>query len=125
MQDDSDYPRSRRGPPPPPPPVGYGPQVYRGYVVLILLGIVILAIGGIIAVSWGYMGDPDSDTIRVIQTTGVIIKSIGLIVLSLGLLLGAVNDNNLPINVRLGMLVAMGLIIAYHATTTVLPYYYY
>lgn len=51
------------------------------------------------------------DTIRNIRATGKLVQHVGLIFLSIGLFMGAIGDDKLPPNVRLGMLVVLGLIL--------------
>jgi len=121
MDDYYERPPSRRAPPPrqeyyPPRP----PQ--KGYVVMFIVGIIILMVAGIIYVSWGYMNDPDneddsesySDNVRIITTTGNLLQYIGISILCIGLFLGAMKDEDLHQNVRLGMLIAIGLIISFN-----------
>jgi hypothetical protein len=94
----------------------YGYRPARGYVGLIIIGLIILIVGGIISVSWGYI-TPDysgySDHVRVIATTGNIIQLIGLIIFSVGIVSGSLRDDSLPTNARLGMLIAMGIILGF------------
>lgn len=117
---------------PPPPPFQPQPPI-RGYIPLIVAGIIILLVGGIIYVSWGFLDDPDesndsdgreeyTDNIRTIAAVGDVIQYIGLIILSVGLLMGAITDNKLPINVRMAMVLAMGVIIGFKISSTVIPY---
>jgi hypothetical protein len=58
-------------PPVPPPMYGYRPS--RGYIALIIIGLIIFIVGGIVSISWGYI-TPDyngySDHVRIIVTTG-------------------------------------------------------
>ena len=73
--------------------------------------------------STGLIDDPDewddgdreeySDTVRTYATIGNMIEYIGIMVLSIGLIIGAIKDDGLHANVRLGMLIAMGLIIGF------------
>jgi hypothetical protein len=114
--------------PPPGPPVSHqriAPP--RPYIGLLLIGITILLIGGIIYMSVGFLDDPDDndgwgggdpwedyrDTIRTMVTLGNVIQYVGIMVLSVGLILGALKDESLHANVRLGMLIAMGLIVGF------------
>ena len=98
---------------------GYGPT--RTYVGLIMVGIIILLVGGLIYISAGFVDDPDDfddrddyqDTVRLITTVGNLILFIGIILLSMGLINGALKDDSLHPNVRLGLLIAMGLIIGF------------
>jgi hypothetical protein len=99
----------------------------RTYIGLLLAGVILLLIGGIVLISSGFIDDPDevnswddndereeySDTVRTITTLGNVIQYVGIMVLSIGLILGAIKDESLHANVRLGMLVAMGLIIGF------------
>jgi hypothetical protein len=116
---------------PPPQPMGrVGPPI--GYMMLIIIGLIIFLVGGIIGYSTGFMDDPDpvdydtsnpdeqedwdkdteeySDGIRSMNAIGRIVELLGLMILSLGLVLGAVRDERLPAHVRLGLLIALGLI---------------
>lgn len=94
------------------------PRTYIGYL---LGGIIVLLIGGLIFISAGFVDDPEDydereeyeDTVRTISTLGNITQYVGLIVLSIGLILGAIKDESLHANVRLGMLIAMGLIVGF------------
>jgi purine-cytosine permease-like protein len=123
--------------PPPPPPLqhhamaGY-PQP-RGYLGLIIIGIIIIMVGGIVLASWGFLDDPDengekredyNDNVRTITTSGNLIQYVGLLILSIGLILGAVKDETLPPNIRLGMVIAMGIIIGFKISYTYIPLYY-
>lgn len=111
------------------------------YFQLIIIGIVALLLGGLIIGIMGffecpdlddYVGDLDygseayitkdkeydedyetyDDNERTILSTGRIVEHIGLIFLSIGVFMGAIKDDKLPPNVRLGMLVVLGLILA-------------
>ena len=113
-----------------PPPIRstpYAPQS-RGYIGLIIIGIILMMVGGIVSVSWGLLDDPDDytyssmdsdntdqedyeDNVRTIRTLGSIIMFIGAIPIAIGLVLGAINDESLHPNTRLGLLIAMGLIV--------------
>ena len=115
------------------PPPGYTRSSGKGYLALIITGIIILMVGGIIYVCWGFLDDPDedsdsddrekySDNVRLISTTGNLLQYIGIIILSIGLVLGAVKDETIHQNVRLGMLIAMGLIIGFKIFYTIIPY---
>lgn len=100
-----------------PPAAPYGPS--QNYMGLIIGGIVVLLVGGIIFISAGFINDPEDyderedyqDQVRLITTLGSLIEYIGLIILSIGLIKGAVKDDSLHPNVRLGMLIALGLIV--------------
>lgn len=80
-----------------------------------------MLVGGIIFISVGFVDDPEDydereeyeDTVRTISTLGNIIQYVGLMVLSVGLIIGAIKDESLHANVRLGMLIAMGLIVGF------------
>ncbi len=77
--------------------------------------------------SVGFIDDPDNadpwendgdreeyqDTVRTITSLGNIIQYVGIMILSVGLIMGAIRDESLHGNVRLGMLIAMGLIIGF------------
>ena len=111
-------------------PTRYNPPLSRGYLALIIVGIIILLVGGIIWFSFGFLdtGEDDSssmtssmyggdkeyrDNKRMITTIGNIVEYIGVIILSIGLTIGAINDKSLPANTRLGMLIAMGLTVGF------------
>jgi hypothetical protein len=93
----------------------------RTYISLLLGGIIILLVGGIIFISVGFIDDPEdydereeyNDTVRTFSTVGNLIQYVGLMVLSIGLILGSIKDESLHANVRLGMLIAMGLIVGF------------
>jgi hypothetical protein len=99
----------------------------RSYIGLLLAGVLLLLIGGIIYMSVGFIDDPDNadpwdsdtereeyqDTVRTITSLGNIIQYVGIMILSVGLIMGAIRDESLHGNVRLGMLIAMGLIIGF------------
>lgn len=94
----------------------------RNYMWIIMVGITILLVGGMIIVSWGFIDDPDdwdndreeyADTVRTINTVGNMIQYIGLVVMSTGMLFGAVKDESLHPNVRMGMFIALGLIVGF------------
>ena len=112
-------PRIVPQPVPTPPVSTYSPP--RTYISLLLGGIIILLVGGIIFISVGFIDDPEdfdereeyNDTVRTISTLGSLIQYVGLMVLSIGLILGAIKDESLHANVRLGMLIAMGLIVGF------------
>jgi hypothetical protein len=88
---------------------------------LIIVGIIILLVGGLIYISAGFIDDPEdyneredyTDGVRTVTTLGNLLEYIGLILLSVGLIVGALKDDDLPANVRLGMLIAMGLIVGF------------
>lgn len=114
--------------------------VSKGYVILVIVGVLILLIGGIIIASEGFLNDPYSDdyddlddyqkeredyldTLRTMDAIGNLIQYIGLIPLSIGLIYGAVRDNRIPANIRLGMLITMGIIVGLKISTDLFPYY--
>ena len=115
-----------------PPAIQHPPQMYppvkKGYVTLATIGIVILLIGGIITVSVGFLKQPDSDDYddtedyhnavegyndlrRIIPTLGAVIQYVGVILFALGLLTGGLTDTELSPNIRLGILIALGIIV--------------
>jgi len=111
----------------------------RGYLGLIIIGVIIMMIGGIIYVSLGFFDEPDrpqysdfnydsdaydeamekydkdiegyNDAKRIIPTIGQIFEYIGLMFLAIGLIIGAIKDESLPANGRLGLLFAFGVVI--------------
>lgn len=111
--------------PMPPPGAPFGPG--RGYAGLILVGILILLIGGMVSSASGFL-DPSEydeyneyqDAVRVTTAIGAIIQYVGLILMSIGMLIGAIRDETLPQNVRLGILIAMGLIIGFKIWGTII-----
>lgn len=138
-------------------PTGMPPQVYMGrppvggYLSTIIIGIIILLIGGMIAVGAGFLDDPQQpdsddyedwedyeealrdyrdeeeefqDNTRLIQTIGNTVQYIGLILFSVGMLLGALTDRGLAPNIRLGMLVALGIIIGFKIGGSVFYYWF-
>jgi purine-cytosine permease-like protein len=120
-------------PPPPPQHAMHGYPQPRGYLGLIIIGIIIVMVGGIVLASWGFLDDPDengekredyNDNVRTITTSGNLIQYVGLLILSIGLILGAVKDDTLPPNIRLGMVIAMGIIIGFKISYTYIPLYY-
>ncbi len=99
----------------------------RSYIALLLVGVLLLLIGGVVSMSVGLVNDPDdsngwdsddpwedyTDFIRTINTLGHVIQYIGILVLSRGFIVGAIRDESLHANVRMGMFIAMGLIIGF------------
>jgi hypothetical protein len=99
----------------------------RSYIALLLAGVLLLLIGGVVSMSVGLVNDPDdsngwdsddpwedyTDFIRTINTLGQVIQYIGILILSGGLIVGAIRDESLHANVRMGMFIAMGLIIGF------------
>lgn len=111
----------------------------RVYIKIFIAGIIFLLVGFILVSVTGYMTAPDRDdygdeygdldredekrykddldTFNLIKksvtTTGGILEQIGIILLVVGLFIGAVIDENLPPFVRLGMLIALGLIVGF------------
>jgi hypothetical protein len=122
MSDYEDRSSERRAPKPTPTPkISYGPT--RGYLILIIIGIIVLMVGMIVYTSNGFLDDPDEydekdneeydDNVRTIRTIGYLIQYIGLILFSIGIIYGALKDNDLPHYVRLGMLIALGIILGF------------
>jgi len=134
--------------PPPPGPAGppgaYPPMrtegVSKGYVIMVIIGLVILLVGGIIIASEGFLNDPYQndyddlddyqkeredyfDTLRTMDAIGNLIQYIGLIPLSIGLIYGAVRDSRISPNIRLGMLITMGIIVGLKISSDLFPYY--
>jgi len=109
-------------------PVQHSPSHNPNYLSIAIVGIIILMIGSIIWVSGGFL-DPGSDASgilttyststdyknnrRILTTVGNLVEYIGVFILSIGLLIGALGNNNLSANTRMGMLIAMGLIIGF------------
>ena len=102
-------------------------QPSKGYLSLIIVGIIILMVGGIIFISYGFLdpGDDSSmssiysgnkeyrDNRRIIATIGNMVEYIGVLILAIGLTIGSITDNSLHGNTKLGMLIAMGLIVGF------------
>ena len=115
--------------PPPPPPAHFSQEPWpsiqgimqeRFYVKIFIIGLVLILIGYILATSIGYMvlaDNIDSSTYTKIRTSlttsGSLIKEIGMVCLVLGLFFGAVIEEKFPHYVRLGMFIALGLIVAF------------
>jgi len=122
------------------PPGGlYIPR--KGYINVIIFGIILLLIGGIIFVSSGFLDDPYEpdyddygeyqedeedyrDNIRLIQTIGSVVQYFGLILFSWGMLIGALTDRDLAQNIRLGMLISLGIIIGFKIGGSVVYYWF-
>ena len=110
------------------------------YLTLAIIGIVIIIIGGIIGSLSGFIDDPlrpDSDdfndmddyqkadkeyredsekykdNVRLVTTIGDIVEYIGVLAFGIGMLLGALTDNELSQYTKLGMLIAIGVIIGF------------
>ena len=122
----------------------------RGYLQMIMIGIIIIMIGGIIFVSTGFLDTPDEpdyedynynseeyqqavekyeediegteDMKRIIPVIGNIFEYVGLMFLAIGLITGAIKDESLPANGRLGLLLAFGLVIGLKFITILLSY---
>jgi len=104
-------------------PPSYSYPSPKVYLVLIIIGLCILMIGGMIYVSQGFLKAPSyddqdeyeeyQDAKRVIPATGHLLEYIGLLILTIGLIIGAIKDESLPANGRLGLLIAFGLIIGF------------
>jgi hypothetical protein len=128
--------------PPPPPPREIVSRSSPNFLSLIVIGIVIVLIGGIIIISFGFINDPDDeeyssdnysnyekdleeymDMYRMVSALGSLVQYVGLIILSIGLIYGAVRAEYLPPNVRLGMLLAMGLIVGLKLGGLFIPYF--
>lgn len=112
----------------------------RSYTIIIITGIILLMIGSIILISFNFVGEPDSpirseydstsdynkalekyqkdtksyaNNKRIVQTLGYLLQQISLIVITLGLIIGAIKDDSLPDQARLGMFIAIGLILGF------------
>ena len=122
----------------------------EGYKILIIAGLIILLVGSIISACDGLINDPMSpdsddyddyddyeeaqkqyrkdiegykDNIRYLRSTGSVIQFVGLIVFSSGIVLGALGTNKLSPNVRLGMLISMGLIVGFRIMGMIIMYW--
>jgi len=111
----------------------------RFYVKIFILGIIFFFAGYLFFTSMGYTIPPDRDDYensdgfleeddqkryeedldfynlikRSMTTTGNILKTAGVILLVVALFIGAVGDNKLPSYARMGMLIALGLIVGF------------
>jgi hypothetical protein len=136
------------GPQPQQYPVQQPPQAYmgippkKGYIFLITMGIVILLLGGMVMASAGFLREPDQDDYadnpegyeddvdgyrylqRLIPSIGQIIQFVGLIVFSMGMLTGALTDMELPPMIRVGMLIALAIIIGFKISGTTIYYWF-
>jgi hypothetical protein len=123
-------PAAPQGPPPAQPMMGRGYGPGKGYFILILVGLIILMVGGIIVASVGLMDDPDpkdydfdeqddlaedieeyNDAVRSMNSVGNLIQYIGLLFFGLGVLIAVFKDSSLANNTKLGLLIALGLMI--------------
>ena len=121
----------------PPPTSSQGPMKpfsrsfrEKVYIKLFIVGIIFFFVGYILGAITGYMVAPDSDDYeddddgekykedldwynlirRSLTTSGQIFKMVGIIIIMIALFVGAITDDQLPPLVRLGMLIALGLI---------------
>jgi hypothetical protein len=111
-------------------------QFVSYYKKAIIVGIILIMIGGILFNILGLIDTPNRseytddeheiferdqehyfDNMRMYSAIGKLIMLFGVIILSLGLIIGAIKDHNLPENVRLGMLIAMSIIISLRFVT--------
>lgn len=101
------------------------------YFRLFIIGIFFMIAGYVVTSSTGYMDPPERDDYDDdnddyedaldfyydlkdgLTTTGKIFEHVGIIVLILALFIGAVVDEKLPVYVRVGMIVTIGLIAAF------------
>jgi len=124
------------------------PQI-QGYRKHAINGIIILLIGGLIAISAGFINDPlrpdhDSfednseyqkaskeyynktesykDQTRTVRTVGYVFQFIGLIFFSYGILIAAFLDNQLNHYTKIGLLIAWGIIIGFKIGGTFIYY---
>ena len=96
-------------------------------------------VGGIIVSSVGLMDDPDpkdydtdeyddyqedqeeyEDAVSAMNGAGNLVEYIGLLFLSLGVLLGVFKDTSLGNNTKLGLLIALGVMIGFKIMGTIL-----
>ena len=82
------------------------PQEMMGRV---LLGFVLILLGWIM--SSVYLSAFGGDVFSIVQTIGIVFKSIGLVIVAIALLQGALLQNWYSDRIRLGILIATGLII--------------
>ena len=122
----------------------------KGYIAIILAGIIIILVGGIINTASGFFDDPMQpdrddfdqtedydkayreyqldyedykDGVRVINTIGEIIQYIGVISFSFGMVIGALRDKELSPYARLGMLLSMGIVLGLMISGSITYYY--
>lgn len=100
------------------------------YIKIFIFGIIFFMVGYLVAAVTGYMDAPDRDDFdddeeykdeldwynlirRSLTTTGFILEQIGLIIIVVALFLAAIVDEQLPPLARLGIFIAIGLIIGF------------
>jgi uncharacterized membrane protein (DUF485 family) len=82
------------------------PQEMMGRIVL---GFVLILLGWIM--SSVYLSGLDGDAVSIVQTIGLIFRSIGLVIVAIAMLQGALLQNWYSERIRVGILVAVGLIV--------------
>ncbi len=87
-------------------PVTPTPQEMMGRIVL---GFVLILIGWIM--SSVYLSTLDGDAVSIVQTIGLIFRSVGLVIVAIAMLQGALLQNWYSDRIRVGILVAVGLIV--------------
>jgi hypothetical protein len=141
-------------PPPINEPAGtlvYQRPPQKPYLTMILLGLAILIIGGIIAASAGFLNDPQrpdsrdfedsskfedaekdyrddqekyKDNVRYINAVGGVVQYIGLMAFGIGMITGAISDKELSQNTKMGMFIAMAIIIGFKIAGSITYYYF-
>ncbi|MEW5761100.1 MAG: hypothetical protein AB1779_10090 [Candidatus Thermoplasmatota archaeon] len=98
------------------------------YLLIGLVGILMIIVGGIVISSSGFLNTPYiddfsslsdysrakenyEDTKRTVEATGNVIEYIGILLFSICMLFVGVKDESLPANVRLGIMIALALVI--------------
>lgn len=87
-------------------PVTPTPQEMMGRIVL---GFVLILLGWIM--SSVYLSALDGDAVSIVQTIGLVLRSLGLVIVAIAMLQGALLQNWYSDRIRVGMLVAVGLIV--------------
>jgi hypothetical protein len=141
-------------PPPMDEPAGtlvYQKPPKKPYLTMILAGLAILIIGGIIAASAGFLNDPlqpdrddfdddgdydeaqkefredqekFQDNTRYINAVGNVVQYIGLLAFGIGMITGALSDDKLSQNTKMGMFIAMAIIIGFKIAGSITYYYF-
>ena len=111
---------------PPNYPPNINPSIsQRPYIIAIIIGIILICVGLIIKTAVIYYLVLSGDGPRIAFGTGELLKFIGLMIFSIGIIYGALLDRTLNPYIRLGMFIALGLVIGLLGTNINLPSYYY
>lgn len=103
-------PQPQPQPQPSPPPAATPMDPVGLMFTLALVGI-ILALTGVIIMD---LAAKLNDFVAVTRFTGEVLEMVGLMLISIGLLVGLIKANQLPDQVRLGIAIALALIVAYN-----------